>query len=80
MARLIHRAGSCENGPCPNVFDVAGDGLENMVGVQGAVLTDPPALAQVSEMPAEETIVLIPRQVLREYLELMREEEGEGDS
>ncbi|TDD46991.1 hypothetical protein E1263_35445 [Kribbella antibiotica] len=62
--RLIHRAGSCDNGPCPNVFDTD-DG--DLVAIQGAELLDPNALAQLSQMPAHETVVLVPRALLIEY-------------
>ena len=62
--RLIHRAGPCENGPCPNVFDTDD---ESLVAVQGAQLADADALAQLSQMPAHETVVLVPRELLMEY-------------
>lgn len=62
--RLIHRAGPCENGPCPNVFDTD-DG--ELVAVQGAQLVDAAALAQLSQMPTHETVVLVPRALLLEY-------------
>ncbi len=62
--RLIHRSGPCENGPCPNVFDTdEGD----LVAVQGAELLDAEALAQLSQMPAHETVVLVPRALLIDY-------------
>jgi len=63
--RLIHRAGPCENGPCPNVFDADERG---MVGVQGAELVDADALAQLTGMPPQETVVLVPRALLLEYV------------
>lgn len=62
--RLIHRAGPCENGPCPNVFDTD-DGT--LVAVQGAQLVDADALAQLNQMPSHETVVLVPRELLLEY-------------
>ncbi|HZX06042.1 hypothetical protein [Kribbella sp.] len=62
--RLIHRAGPCDNGPCPNVFDTD-DGT--LVAVQGAQLVDTDALAQLDQMPAHETVVLVPRELLLEY-------------
>ncbi len=77
--QLIHRAGTCEDGPCPNVFDVTGDGREDMAGIQGATLTDPSALAQVSRMPAHESMVLVPRQLLLEYADRVRAEERGSD-
>lgn len=66
--RLIHRAGPCENGPCPNVFDTDDPTL---VAVQGAQLVDTHALAQLSGMPAHETVVLVPRELLLEYAKKM---------
>lgn len=62
--RLIHRAGSCDNGPCPNVFDTDD---EDLVAIQGAQLADAEALAQLSQMPEHETVVLVPRELLLEY-------------
>lgn len=122
MLRLIHRAGTCENGPCPNAFDVSGDGRDDWAAVQGTrvagtaaaaavmvprqlvleyasltggaapagvalqpgrfgvadggpghvivrgeALTDPAALAQLSGMPAHESVVMVPRQLIVEY-------------
>lgn len=66
--RLIHRAGPCENGPCPNVFDTdEGD----LVAIQGTELVDTAALAQLSLMPRDETVVLVPRKLLEEYIRKM---------
>ena len=62
---LAHRAGSCNNGPCPNVFDTDEDDL---VAVQGTSLTDPEALAQLDRMPRHESVVLVPRSLLVEYV------------
>jgi hypothetical protein len=78
MLRLIHRVGTCENGPCPNVFDVAGEGREDMVAIQGEQLTDHAALAQLSQMPAHEAIVLFPRHLILEYADRIREEASQG--
>jgi hypothetical protein len=52
--RLAHRAGTCDNGPCPNVFDTDRAGL---AAVQGTRTTD----------PSGATIVLVPRGLLLEY-------------
>jgi hypothetical protein len=80
MAKLIHRAGSCENGPCPNVFDVVGDGLEDMIAIQGAKFIDPNALAQLSQMPSHEGLILFPRQLILEYADRIRREETAVDA
>ena len=76
MLRLIHRAGTCENGPCPNVFDVVGESREDMVAIQGETLTDLMALAQLSGMPGHESVVLVPRQLILEYADQVRKEAG----
>jgi hypothetical protein len=73
MLRLIHRAGSCENGPCPNLFDVAGDGREDMVAVQGATMTD-------ATTAAHESAVLVPRRLIIEYADLVQGAVTPGDS
>ncbi|MFC9693485.1 hypothetical protein ACFTSF_33355 [Kribbella sp. NPDC056951] len=62
--RLIHRVGSCKDGSCPNVFDTD---VEGLVAIQGAELIDAEALGQLSRMPAHETVVLVPRDLLIEY-------------
>jgi len=68
VMRLHRRAGSCEDGPCPNIFDVEEAGaVEARVGVQGERLIDPEALAQLDGMPAQESVVLVPRRLVEEY-------------
>jgi hypothetical protein len=71
MLKLIHRAGSCENGPCPNLFDVAGDGREDMAAVQGATVTG-------SATAAHESVVLVPRRLVLEYAALIQGAELPG--
>jgi hypothetical protein len=70
--RLTHRAGTCDNGPCPNVFDTDEDG---MVAIQGALVTDAEALAQVNQMPDHEVLVLVPKELLLEYARAAAAEE-----
>lgn len=70
--RLFHRAGSCDNGPCPNVFDT--DAPNELVAVQGKRMTDPQALRQLSKMPVDETVVLVPPSLLLEYARRYRDE------
>lgn len=65
MQPLTLRAGSCDGGPCPNVFDYASQ--PELVAVQGTRLTEPDALAQLSRMPDHEAVVLVPRILLLEY-------------
>ncbi len=63
--QLIHRVGGCENGTCPNFFDVVE--RPDLVAVQGTTLVDGEALEQLSQMPGGESVVLIPRGLLDEY-------------
>ena len=63
MLRLIHRTGSCENGPCPNVFDVAGDDRSDMIAVQGTTMTD-------DDRPAHQSAVQVPGQIILDYADL----------
>jgi hypothetical protein len=121
--RLTRRAGSCDNGPCPNIFDTDTAGLaavqgtrrtdpsgtsvlvprtllteyvravasdappqvpnldgqalavsavvdtdhDDLVAVRGPELADPEALAQLDQMPAHETVVLVSQAALLEY-------------
>lgn len=62
--QLIFRAGECKNGPCPTIYD-ADDGR---VAVQGPLLVDSQALSQLDGMPAHESVVLIPRELMIEYV------------
>lgn len=70
--KLMHRAGSCDNGPCPNIFEtdvpVARGAADHLVAVQGTQVTDPEALARLANMPAHETLVLVPPSLLLEYV------------
>ncbi|MGH3812653.1 MAG: hypothetical protein ACRDUV_09385 [Pseudonocardiaceae bacterium] len=69
MPPLTHRAGSCDNGPCPNIFDYEPE--PGIVAIQGTRITDPEALAQLTGIPAHETVVLIPRTLLLEYAHMI---------
>ena len=72
MPPLTHRTGSCDYGPCPNIFDYKPK--SEMVAIQGTRLTDPEALAQLKDMPSYETVVLIPRTPLLEYASMILQE------
>ena len=63
MLKLIHRAGTCENGPCPNVFDVAGDGRSDMIAVQGTTMAN-------ADRPAHQSAVQVPGQLILDYANL----------
>ena len=67
--RLIHQAGPCDNGPCPNVFAVDGD--PDTLAVQGTELVDAEALGQLPLKPDHETLVLVPRALIVEYAQSM---------
>ena len=65
---LIPRTAGCEDGNCPGVSDVTGDGLEEMAAVQGETLTGRPGI------PGHESVVLVPRRILLEYADKVRTE------
>lgn len=71
MLRLIHRTGSCENGPCPNVFDVTGGGQSDMVAVQGTTMTG-------AGTPPHQSAVLVPRQLVVDYAALFPDVNATG--
>ena len=48
--RITRKHGECSDGTCPAVYDT--DDPE-MVGVQGAILTDAQALGDIGEIPAQ---------------------------
>lgn len=65
-------AGNCEGGPCPTVYQTE----DGNFGVQGKRLTDPEALAQLEGMPDDETVVVIPRELLVDAARRMEEDSG----
>ena len=63
--RLTRKYGEgCNDSTCPALFDT--DDPE-LVGVQGSVLTDPEALADLGPIPGHEQVVLLPRELLMGY-------------
>jgi len=62
--RITRKHGECSDGTCPAIYDT--DDPE-MVGVQGAILTDAEALHDVGEVPAHENVVLLPRSLFESY-------------
>lgn len=56
--------GNCSDGTCPTIWTT--DNPEIMA-VQGAVLADSQALADIGEIPGHETVVLVPRSLLEGY-------------
>jgi hypothetical protein len=63
--RITRKHGECSDGTCPAVYDT--DDPE-MVGVQGAILTDAQALGDIGEIPAHESVVLLPRSLFESYV------------
>jgi hypothetical protein len=61
---LTRKLSGCDDGTCPAVWDT--DDPE-LVAVQGTVLTDPQALADLGQVPAHEQVVLLPREILDGY-------------
>jgi hypothetical protein len=68
--KLILRSG-CEDGNCPKISDVVGDGLDDMVAIQGA---NAPGM---QDIPDRESVVLVPRRIVLEYADSLRKE-GRG--
>jgi hypothetical protein len=62
--RIIKRAGECTDGTCPAIYDTDDPAV---VAVQGAVLSEAAALADIGPVPGHETVVLIPRSLLASY-------------
>jgi hypothetical protein len=61
---ITAKHGGCSDATCPAIYDT--DDPE-MVGVQGTILTDPQALHEIGQVPAHETVVLLPRQLFEDY-------------
>ncbi len=60
----ITRRHGCSDATCPAIYDT--DDPE-MIGVQGAVLTDPQALGEIGDVPPHETEILPPRSLIESY-------------
>ena len=71
--KLIVRSG-CEDGNCPKISDVIDGDIGDMVAVQG------PAARAVQGVPDDESVVLIPRQIVLEYADRFRAEEATHDA
>jgi hypothetical protein len=56
--------GGCSDGTCPAIYDLDDPQL---VAVQGATLTDRQALDDIGEIPAHETVVVLPRSLIESY-------------
>jgi hypothetical protein len=62
--RVIRAHGDCSDGTCPTIYDLDDPQL---VAVQGATVTDPQALDGLGEIPAHETVVMLPRSLIESY-------------
>jgi len=65
---LVPRTRGCEDGNCPKISDVPGDG--DMVAVQGTT-----ALG-LEGIPGHESVVLLPRRLVLEYAEFWSTQSG----
>jgi hypothetical protein len=54
-----------DEGKCPTLYDIEDD-TERMV-VQGEILDDPEALAQLRDVGSNETFVVVPRALLTRF-------------
>ncbi len=63
MLRWLSGEGSCKNGTCPTLWGT--EDQQNYV-VQGYVITDPVRLAELN-LPAGESAVMVPSEVLESY-------------
>lgn len=62
--RLTRKSGGCDDGTCPAIWDTDDP---QVVAVQGAILTDPAARADLGTVPVHEQVVLLPRAILEGY-------------
>ena len=62
--RLTRKSADCDDGTCPAIWDTDDPRL---VAVQGAILTDPEARADLGPVPAHEQVVLLPRHLFESY-------------
>jgi hypothetical protein len=62
--RLTRKLNGCKDDACPAIWETSDPAV---VAVQGAVLTDAEALCDLGQVPAHETVVLIPREFLAYY-------------
>jgi hypothetical protein len=59
LAMRLHKIGGCDDGTCPTLFETD----RGTYVVQGAIVTDPDALAAM-KLPAYETAVEVPVELL----------------
>jgi hypothetical protein len=62
--RLTRKHGNCDDATCPAIWDTDDP---QFVAVQGTILTDPAARADLGQVPAHEQVVLLPRAILESY-------------
>jgi hypothetical protein len=63
--QFTRKHSDCNDGTCPAIWDTDDPAL---IGVQGSILTDPQARADLGPVPAHEQVVLLPRNLLESYL------------
>ena len=62
--RITKKHGDCSDGTCPALYDTDDPAL---IAVQGTMLTDPQALADIGQVPGHEGVVLLPRSLFERY-------------
>jgi hypothetical protein len=67
--QLTRKFGTCNDGTCPAIWDTDDPTL---IGVQGSVLTDAQARSDLGQIPSHEQVVLIPRNLLENYVKERR--------
>jgi hypothetical protein len=76
--RLTRKYGDgCNDGTCPAIYDTDDPAV---VGVQGSVLTDSGAVADLGLIPDHEQVVLLPRELLLGYAADAIKETERGDN
>lgn len=60
--RITSKISSCDNGTCPAIMETD----EDVIAFQGTV-ADPAALG-VGDVPGHEAVVLLPRQLVEDFL------------
>lgn len=62
--RLTDKFSECRDDHCPAIRDTSDPAL---VAIQGEILADPEALADLGAIPGHENVVVIPRSLLAAY-------------
>jgi hypothetical protein len=69
--RIVRSTRLCAAAECPAIYDTDDP---TVVAVQGSILVESSALHDIGDVPARETVVVVPRALLEEYAR----NQGEG--